>query len=79
VQSAHFHIWQDCAAWQGLINRAKSKDFDQGRAVSIDQAEVEKVKAAPTQCPACGGAITQQVLRGQDTIKCEFCGNVIRL
>jgi hypothetical protein len=79
VQSAHFHIWQDCAVWQGLINRAKSKDFDQGRAVSIDQAEVEKVKAAPTQCPACGGAITQQVLRGQDTIKCEFCGNVIRL
>jgi len=79
VQSAHFHIWQDCAVWQGLINRAKSKDFDQGRAVSIDQAEVEKVRAAPTQCPACGGAITQQVLRGQDTIKCEFCGNVIRL
>ncbi|MCJ7585919.1 MAG: hypothetical protein MUO30_14275 [Anaerolineales bacterium] len=79
VQSAHFHIWQDCAAWQGLINRAKSKDFDQGRAVAIDQAEVEKVKAAPTQCPACGGAITQQVLRGQDTIKCEFCGNVMRL
>jgi uncharacterized protein YukE len=79
VQSTHFHIWQDCAVWQGLINRAKSRDFDQGRAVSIDQAEVEKVRAAPTQCPACGGAITQQVLRGQDTIKCEFCGNVIRL
>ncbi len=79
VQSAHFHIWQDCALWQGLINRAKSKDFDQGRAVAVDQAEVEKVKAAPTQCSACGGAITQVVLRGQDTIKCEFCGNVIRL
>jgi len=79
VQSAHFHIWQDCAVWQGLINRTKSKDFDQGRAVSIDQAEVEKVKAAPTQCPACGGAISQVVLRGQDTITCEFCGNVIRL
>ncbi len=79
VQIAHFHIWQDCATWQGLINRAKSKDFDQARAVAIDQAEVEKVKAAPTQCPACGGAINQQVLRGQDTIKCEFCGNVIRL
>jgi uncharacterized Zn finger protein/uncharacterized coiled-coil protein SlyX len=79
VQSAHFHIWQDCEIWQGLINRAKSKDFDKGRAVGIDQAEVAKVKAAPTQCPACGGAITQVVLRGQDTIKCEYCGNVIRL
>jgi len=79
VQSAHFHIWQECALWQGLVNRAKSKDFDKGRAVAIDQAEVEKVKAAPTQCPACGGAITQVVMRGQDTIKCEFCGNVMRL
>jgi outer membrane murein-binding lipoprotein Lpp len=79
VQSAHFHIWQDCATWQGLINRAKAKDFDKTRAVAVDQAEVAKVKAAPTQCPACGGAITQVVLRGQDTIKCEFCGNVIRL
>jgi len=79
VQSAHFHIWQDCATWQGLINRARSKDFDKSRAVAIDQAEVEKVKAAQTQCSSCGGAITQQVLRGQDTIKCEFCGNVMRL
>jgi len=79
VASAHFHIWQECAAWQGLINRAKSKDFDKGRAIAIDQAEVAKVKAAPTQCPSCGGAIAQVVLRGQDTIKCEFCGYVIRL
>jgi len=79
VQSAHFHIWQECALWQGLINRAKSKDFDKTRAVAIDRAEVEKVKAAPTQCPSCGGTITQVVLRGQDTIKCEYCGYVIRL
>ena len=79
VQIAHFHIWQDCAAWQGLINRAKSKDFDKGRAVSIDQAEVEKVRAAPTQCPSCGGNITKPVLRGQDSITCEYCGYVIRL
>ena len=33
-------------AWQALINRAKVKDFDQGRAVALDQAAVEKVKAA---------------------------------
>jgi len=76
---AHFHIWRDCAAWQGLINRAKAKDFDKGRAVAIDQAAVDKVKAAPSQCPSCGGNITQVVMRGQDTLTCEFCGTVIRL
>jgi len=79
VQEAHFHIWQDCADWQALINRAKSKDFDKGRAVAVDQAAVDKVKAAPSQCPSCGGNISQVIMRGQDTLTCEFCGTVIRL
>ena len=79
VQTAAFHIWQDNATWQALINRAKIKDFDKGRAVAIDQAAEEKVKSAPTKCPSCGGAINTVVLRGMDTIKCEFCGTVIRL
>jgi len=76
---AHFHIWQDGVAWQALINRVKSKDFEQGRAMAVDQAAVDKVKAAPSQCPSCGGNINTVVLRGMDTIKCEYCGYVIRL
>jgi chromosome segregation ATPase len=75
----HFHIWRDAAVWQGLINRAKTKDFDAGRAVAVDQAAVAKVKAAPAQCPSCGGNLTKPVLRGQDSITCEYCGFVIRL
>jgi uncharacterized coiled-coil protein SlyX len=78
-QVVNFHIWQDCTFWQGLLNRAKTRDFDAGRAVALDQSTVDKVKAAPTQCPSCGGAITKPVLRGQDTIKCEYCGFEIRL
>ncbi len=79
VQMAHFHIWQDAVAWQALINRARVKDFDQGRAVALDQAAVEKVKSVPAQCPSCGSNITTVVLRGMDSIKCEYCGYVIRL
>ena len=79
VQMAHFHIWQDNTAWQALINRARNKDFNQGRAVALDQSVVDKVKAAPAQCPSCGGNITTVVLRGMDSIKCEYCGYVIRL
>jgi hypothetical protein len=79
LQMAHFHIWQEAAVWQVLIDRAKVKDFDQGRAVALDQAAVEKVKAAPAQCPSCGGNITTVVLRGMDSIKCDYCGFVIRL
>jgi hypothetical protein len=78
--NAHFHLnGQDCNAWQGLINRAKVKDFDKGRSVPLDKTEVEKVKTAPTQCPICGGAITKPVLRGMDSITCDYCGGVIRL
>jgi hypothetical protein len=78
-QMAHFHLWQDSSAWQALINRAKTKDFDQGRAMAVDQAAVDKVKAAPSQCPSCGGNINTVVLRGMDSLKCEYCGFVIRL
>jgi hypothetical protein len=61
------------------INRARSKFYDGDRAVAIDQGAVDKVKAAPAQCPSCGGNINQPVLRGQDSLTCEYCGFVIRL
>jgi len=79
VAKAHFHIWQDGTAWQALINRAKGKYFDNDRAVAVDPSAVAKVSAAPAQCPSCGGNLTKPVLRGQDSITCEYCGFVIRL
>ena len=79
VEVAHFHIWQDNATWQQLINRVKSKDFDKGRAVAMDQSALDKVKSAPSQCPSCGGNITQVVMRGMDSLTCEYCGFVVRL
>jgi hypothetical protein len=77
--SVHFHIWQACEEWLALINRVKSKDFDKDRAVAMDAAAEAKVRSAPSQCPNCGGNIQQVILRGEDSIKCEFCGFVIRL
>jgi hypothetical protein len=79
VQTAHFHIWRENSTWQGLINRARSRDFDQGRAVPLMQEVLDKVKNAPSQCPACGANISKVVLRGMDNIKCEFCGFLIRI
>ena len=79
VQTAHLHIWQDANEWLRLLNRAKTKDFDQTRAIAIDQTEVAKVKAAPSQCPSCGANFDQVVLRGQSDVKCQYCGFVIRL
>jgi len=79
VRQALFHIWQSCEEWQALIQRARAKEFDSDRAVALDQEVVEKTRSAPSQCPACGGNIEQVLMRGQDEIKCEYCGFVIRL
>ncbi len=79
LQAAHLHIWQSCDKWQGLIQRARTKDFDQERSVPVDQSAVDKIKAAPAQCPACGANLNQTILRGQDSLKCEYCGFLIRL
>lgn len=79
IQNIHIHIWQDANIWLQLLNRAKIKDFDKTRAIAIDQAEVDKVKSLPSQCPSCGGNLDQVVLRGQSEVKCQYCGFVIRL
>ena len=73
------HIWQPADEWVALLKHAKAKEFDATRAIAIAAEEVEKVKSAPTQCPSCGGTINQVVLRGMDSISCEYCGAVIRL
>ena len=77
--SRHLHIdGQDCKLWQGLITQAKAREFDRQRVGSSTEAEAP-LKVAPDKCPNCGGKVTQKVLRGTDSITCEYCGSVIRL
>jgi predicted nucleic acid-binding Zn-ribbon protein len=80
VPSAHFHLdGQDCMEWQALIGRARAGEFDQDRAVELDQELVERVREAPTRCPVCSAPLTQRIVRGMDLITCPYCGHVIRL
>jgi hypothetical protein len=74
----YVHIWQPGDEWVSLLNRAKAREFDQTRAIPIDKAVAEKVKNAPTKCPDCGGAINQVILRGMESLTCEYCGTTIR-
>jgi predicted nucleic acid-binding Zn-ribbon protein len=80
VYQTWFHLdGQDCNEWQAMIGQARSHGFENDRAVAVDQVQVDKVKAAPTQCPNCGAPFTQVVLRGMDSLNCEYCQHVIRL
>ena len=79
MDKVHLHIWQRGDDWVALVNRARAGDFDQTRAIPVDEALLERVKNAPTKCPSCGGAISQPILRGMESVHCEFCGDVIRI
>ena len=80
VPKVHFHLdGQDSKRWQALIGRVQSGDLDVDRAVPVDQEAVQKARQAPTRCPNCNAPLTQTVLRGMDTIQCEYCGHTIRL
>ncbi len=80
ARSAKLHLdGQESDTWQQLISLAKSRELDADRALEIDQEAEEKVKAAPVQCPYCGGAIIKPVLRGMDTITCDYCGGRIKI
>lgn len=80
LREAKLHLYeQDCAVWQGYLNKAVAKEFDKERVAPVASEVVDKIKNAPTICPSCGGSISKPVLRGMDSISCEFCGHVIRL
>lgn len=77
---ATLHLFdQPCEEWQKQVGQVKNHEIDSLRIVPVQQAVIDKVKNAPTQCPYCNGAITKPILRGQDSIKCDFCGMVIKL
>lgn len=78
MDKAHLHIWQRGDEWVALVNRARAGDFDQTRAIPIDESVLERARNAPTKCPSCGGAINQPILRGMETLACEYCGDLIR-
>lgn len=80
ARGAKLHLdGQNCNDWQKLLTQVKVRELDGDRAIAIDAGAAEKAKAAPVICPHCGGSITRPVLRGMESIKCDFCGNVIKL
>lgn len=80
MREAHYHLLgQDCVEWKTKIQRAISGEYDQERAIAIDEEAAAQVMDIPTICPGCGASLQQKVLRGMDSITCQYCGTVIRI
>ena len=69
----------DSDDWQGLIGRVVSGDIAQERVEPKDEAAIEAARSAPTECPTCGAQFTEPIVRGMQSLTCEYCGFIVRL
>ncbi|MEM7347824.1 MAG: hypothetical protein AAF485_26620, partial [Chloroflexota bacterium] len=68
--------------WSQLINRVRSDEIERERiadAVAEKEEAINQTSEAPTVCSVCGAPLPISIVRGQDTITCEYCGTVVRL
>jgi len=69
-------------AWTAFINRVTSGEIERERlaeAVQEKQEVSQQLSQAPTICPTCGATLQATIVRGQNTMDCDYCGSVIRL
>jgi hypothetical protein len=78
VRTAHFILKCDAAEWLRLINRVNAGEMEKER-VGVQATAAEKPKTLPSQCPACGARFTQEIVRGMNSVKCQYCGTVVQL
>lgn len=71
----YLHIWQPAEQWQTLLNQTKSGEIHSTRTQS---APPPPARQLPPECPRCGANLSQTLLRGQQSVKCTYCGNEVR-
>lgn len=64
--------------WLMMVGRARAGGYAQDT-ISLDPAELERIRNAPKLCPNCGAVFSTPIYRGQLEITCEYCGVVTRL
>jgi hypothetical protein len=70
----------DPEEWVGVITRIITGDADKDRIAGSAEAQ----PAAPAEprvikCSGCGATLTVPIVKGMQSVKCEYCGTVMRL
>ena len=68
----------DCKFWAKQVQRMKTGEASDERAIEPDPELIETLRNAPTNCHVCGATLPQ-IMAGQMQIDCQYCGSVIRL
>ena len=64
--------------WMKQINRMKTGETKDERAIEPDPEVIESLKNAPTECHVCGATLPK-IMAGQNQMDCQYCGAVIRI
>jgi hypothetical protein len=68
----------DCKLWARQIRRMVNGDAQDERAIEPDPELIERLRNAPTGCHVCGGTLPQ-IVAGQNSVTCSYCGVVVRI
>lgn len=79
VSQARFILKGDSEACQALIGRIQSGDIAGERVGGAPVEAATPTGQIPSRCPACGAALTTEIVRGMRSVTCGYCGTVIPL
>ncbi len=81
VSKAVFRLGEDSERWPALLGRVRSGEIvgERIEGAAVEEQAVSAVAAAPSVCPTCGATMTTEIVRGMQSITCEYCGTVVRL
>lgn len=71
----------DPEEWKGLITRIIVGDADKDRVAGAAPGEQPAQPTEPRvmKCSGCGATLTVPIVKGMQSVKCEYCGTVMRL
>lgn len=70
----------DPEEWEGIITRVITGDADKDRtrgAVEVQPAQPAEPRVM--KCTGCGATLTVPIVKGMQSVQCEYCGTVMRL
>lgn len=70
----------DAEEWKGLITRVITGDADRDRvAGAAVEQPTQPAEPRVMKCSGCGATLTVPIVKGMQSVKCEYCGTVMRL
>lgn len=70
----------DPEEWKGLITRIITGDADKDRIPTAAEPQpAQPAEPKVMRCSGCGATLTVPIVKGMQSVRCEYCGTVMRL